>query len=399
MDKKMHEATRIVHAGRNPKEQGWMVNPPIYQSSTIVFPTLKDLIYAERGYSNNDLVEPYELKYGRYGTQTNFALEKAIAEIDCGYNSFVTSSGAAAINTALIAFLKQGDHMLLVDSVYSPTRSFADKFLKKLGIETTYYDPTIGEDIKKLVKKNTKVIFMESPGSLTFEVQDVAAICKVAKKMGVVTIIDNSWASGIYFKPLEHGADVVVTALTKYINGHSDVMMGAITIQEKHYRVMYEAFRYMAVTAAPFSSYMVQRGLRTSKIRMDHCFKSALEIATWLEGRSEVEKVFYPALESDAGHKLWKRDFTGAAGLFTIVLDRKYSNESLARMVDKLHYYGMGYSWGGYESLILPIDPTGVRSVTKWPYSNKTCLRINIGLEDIEDLKEDLEAGFKRLRK
>lgn len=399
MDKKMHEATRIIHAGRDPKEQGWMVNPPIYQTSTIVFPTLKDLIYAERGYSNNDLVEPYELKYGRYGTQTNFALEKAIAEIDGGYNAFVTSSGAAAINTALVAFLKQGDHMLLVDNVYSPTRSFADKFLKKLGIETTYYDPLIGEDIKKLIKKNTKVIFLESPGSLTFEVQDVAAICKVAKKHGVVTIIDNSWASGIYFKPLEHGADVIVTALTKYINGHSDVMMGAITVQEKHFRVMYEAFRYMAVTAAPFSSYMVQRGLRTSKIRMDHCFKSALEIAQWLESRPEVEKVFYPALESDAGHKLWKRDFTGAAGLFTIVLDRKYSNESLARMVDKLHYYGMGYSWGGYESLILPIDPSGVRTATKWPHSNKNCLRINIGLEDVEDLKDDLEAGFKRLRK
>ncbi len=399
MDKKMHEATRVVHAGRNPKEQGWMVNPPIYQTSTIVFPTLKDLIYAERGYSNNDLVEPYELKYGRYGTQTNFALEKAIAEIDGGYNSFVTSSGAAAINTALVAFLKQGDHMLLVDNVYSPTRSFADKFLKKLGIETTYYDPLIGEDIKKLIKKNTKVIFMESPGSLSFEVQDVAAICKVAKKHGVTTIVDNSWASGIYFKPLEHGADVVVTALTKYINGHSDVMMGAITVQEKDFRVMYEAFRYMAVTAAPFSSYMVQRGLRTSKIRMDHCAKTALELAQWLESRSEVSKILYPALESDAGHKLWKRDFTGAAGLFTIILDRKYSNESLARMVDKLHYYSMGYSWGGYESLILPIDATHVRSVTKWPYGDKTCLRINIGLEDIEDLKSDLEAGFKRLRK
>ncbi len=395
----MHEATRVVHAGRNPKEQGWMVNPPIYQTSTIVFPTLKDLIYAERGYSNNDLVEPYELKYGRYGTQTNFALEKAIAEIDGGYNSFVTSSGAAAINTALVAFLKQGDHMLLVDNVYSPTRSFADKFLKKLGIETTYYDPLIGEDIKKLIKKNTKVIFMESPGSLSFEVQDIAAICKVAKKHGVTTIVDNSWASGIYFKPLEHGADVVVTALTKYINGHSDVMMGAITVQEKDFRVMYEAFRYMAVTAAPFSSYMVQRGLRTSKIRMDHCAKTALELAQWLESRSEVSKILYPALESDAGHKLWKRDFTGAAGLFTVILDRKYSNESLARMVDKLHYYSMGYSWGGYESLILPIDPTNVRSVTKWPYSDKTCLRINIGLEDIEDLKSDLEAGFKRLRK
>ena len=395
----MQESTRIVHAGRDPKEQGWMVNPPIYQTSTIVFPTLKDLLYAERGYSNNDLVEPYELKYGRYGTQTNFALEKAIAEIDGGYNSFVTSSGAAAINTALVAFLKQGDHMLLVDNVYSPTRSFADKFLKKLGIETTYYSPLIGEDIKKLIKKNTKVIFIESPGSLTFEVQDVAAICKVAKKHGVVTIVDNSWASGIYFKPLEHGADVVVTALTKYINGHSDVMMGAITVQEKHFRVMYEAFRYMAVTAAPFSSYMVQRGLRTSKIRMDHCFKSALALTKWLEGRSEVEKVLYPALESDAGYKLWKRDFTGAAGLFTIVLDRKYSNESLARMVDRLHYYAMGYSWGGYESLILPIDPSSVRSATKWPYGNKTSLRINVGLEDIQDLQEDLEAGFKRLRK
>ncbi len=395
----MHEATRIVHAGRDPKEQGWMVNPPIYQSSTIVFPTLKDLIYAERGYSNNDLVEPYELKYGRYGTQTNFALEKAIAEIDGGYNSFVTSSGAAAINTALVAFLKQGDHMLLVDNVYSPTRSFADKFLKKLGIETTYYDPKIGEDIKKLIKKNTKVIFLESPGSLSFEIQDVPAICKVAKKMGVVTIVDNSWASGIYFKPLEHGVDVVVTALTKYINGHSDTMMGAITVQEKHFRVMYEAFRYMAVTAAPFSSYMVQRGMRTTKIRMDHCFKSALELAQWLEARPEVEKVLYPALESDESHKLWKRDFTGAAGLFTIILDRKYSNESLARMVDKLHYYAMGYSWGGYESLILPIDPSGVRSITKWAYSNKTCLRINVGLEDIQDLKDDLEAGFKRLRK
>jgi cystathionine beta-lyase len=399
MDKKMHEATRIVHAGRDPKEQGWMVNPPIYQSSTIVFPTLKDLIYAERGYSNNDLVEPYELKYGRYGTQTNFALEKAIAEIDGGYNSFVTSSGAAAINTALVAFLKQGDHMLLVDNVYSPTRSFADKFLKKLGIETTYYDPKIGEDIKKLIKKNTKVIFLESPGSLSFEIQDVPAICKVAKKMGVVTIIDNSWASGIYFKPLEHGVDVIVSALTKYINGHSDTMMGAITVQEKHFRVMYEAFRYMAVTAAPFSSYMVQRGMRTTKIRMDHCFKSALELAQWLEARPEVEKVLYPALESDENHKLWKRDFTGAAGLFTIILDRKYSNESLARMVDKLHYYAMGYSWGGYESLILPIDPSGVRSITKWAHSNKTCLRINVGLEDIRDLKDDLEAGFKRLRK
>ncbi len=397
MDKKTREATKIIHAGRDPKQQGWMVNPPIYQSSTIVFPTLKDLIYAERGYSNNDLVEPYELKYGRYGTQTNFALEHAIAELEGGYNSFVTSSGAAAINTALVAFLKQGDHVLMIDAIYSPTRGFADKFLKKYGVETTYFESSIGEDIEKSIQKNTKVIFMESPGSLTYDIQDVKAICKIAKKHGIVTILDNSWASGIYFKPLEHGVDVSVMALTKYINGHSDTMMGAITVQEKHFRVMYEAFRYMAVNAAPFSSYMVQRGMRTSKIRMDHCFKSALEIAKWLKQRPEVQKVLYPALESDDNHKLWKRDFTGAAGLFSIVLDRKYSKESLARMLDKLNYYGMGYSWGGYESLILPFEV--VRAVTKWPYSENTCIRINIGLEDVEDLKEDLDAGFKRLNK
>ncbi|MCE2687468.1 MAG: cystathionine beta-lyase [Rickettsiales bacterium] len=399
MDKKYQESTKIIHAGRNPKQQGWMVNPPIYQSSTIVFPTLKDLLYAERGYSNNDLVEPYELKYGRYGTQTNFALEQAIAEIENGYNTFVTSSGAAAINTALVAFLKQGDHMLVVDNTYSPTRSFADKFLKKLGVETTYYDPAIGEDIKKLIKKNTKVIFMESPGSLSFEIQDIPAICKIAKKHNIVTILDNSWASGIYFKPLDYGVDVSVMALTKYINGHSDIMMGAITIQEKHFRVMYEAFRYMAVTAAPFSSYMVQRGLRTVKLRMNHCFKSALAIAKWLEERDDVEKVLYPALESDSNYSLWKRDFTGAAGLFSIILNKKYSNESLARMLDKLHLYGMGYSWGGYESLILPFDASKIRTATNWKFGDKTCIRINIGLEDIEDLKEDLESGFKRLKK
>ena len=399
MDKKMHEATKIIHAGRNPKEQGWMVNPPIYQTSTIVFPTYKDFMYAERGYSNNDLVQPYELKYGRYGTQTNFALERAISEIEGGYNTFVTSSGAAAINTALIAFLKQGDHMLLVDNVYSPTRGFADKFLKKLGVETTYFDPHIGAGISKLIKKNTKVIFMESPGSQTFEIQDVPAICKIAKKHDIVTILDNSWASGIYFKAFDHGVDISVMALTKYINGHSDIMMGSITVQEKYFRVMYEAFRYMAVTAAPYSSYMVQRGLRTAKLRMDHCFKSGLEMAMWLESRPEVEKVLYPALPSDENHQLWKRDFTGAAGLFSIILDKKYSNDALARMLDKLHYYGMGYSWGGYESLIIPFDASSIRTATTYPYANKTAFRINIGLEDVEDLKNDLEAGFKRLKR
>ncbi len=396
----MGAATCIVHAGRNTKEQGWMVNPPIYQSSTIAFPTLEDLLKAEKGYSNNDLVKPYELKYGRYGTQTNFALEKAIAEIEGGYNTFVTSSGAAAVSTALVAYLQKGDHLLMVDNVYSPTRGFCDKFLKKFGVETTYYDPLIGAGIEKLIQKNTKVIFMESPGSVSFEVQDVPAICKVAKKHKITSIIDNSWASGIYFKPFDHGADVSVIAVTKYLNGHSDVMMGAITIREKKdFLTMYQAFRYMSVNAAPFSSYMAQRGLRTAKIRMDHIEKSALEIAKWLEKKPEVVKVLYPALPSSPGHKLWKRDFTGAAGVFTFVLDKKYSNSALGKMLNDLHYYVMGYSWGGYESLILPVDATEIRTATKWPYSNNTCLRLSIGLEDVEDLKDDLEAGFKRLKK
>ena len=250
-----------------------------------------------------------------------------------------------------------------------------------------------------MIQPNTKVIFLESPGSQTFEICDTSAICEIAKKHNIITILDNSWASGIYFKPFDHGVDVSVMALTKYINGHSDIMMGSITVQEKHFRVMYEAFRYMAPTAAPYSSYMVQRGFRTSKLRIDHCFKSAVDVATWLSNRPEVETVLYPALASDSNHQLWQRDFTGAAGLFSIVLDRKYSNESLARMVDKLQFFGMGYSWGGYESLILPFDATSIRTATKFNYSGKTCLRINIGLEDIADLKDDLELGFKRLKK
>lgn len=400
MDKNAHQATKIVHSGRHPKEQGGMVNPPIYQSSTIVFPTLEDLLYAERGYADNRLVNPYELKYGRYGTQTNFALEKAISNIEGGYNTFVTAGGASAIGVALTAFLQAGDHILLIDNVYSPTRGFTDKFLKKFGVEVTYFDPLIGEDIEKLIQKNTKVIFIESPGSLSFEIADTAAICKIAKKHDIVTIFDNSWASGLYFKPLEHGVDISVTAITKYINGHSDVMMGAITIKdEKHFRTVYQSFRYMAATASPFSSYLAQRGLRTLKVRMDHIFKSALELASWLEKRPEVEKVFYPALESDSNHNLWKRDFTGAAGLFSFVLNKKYSSEALGKMLDNLQYYGMGYSWGGYESLILPFDASSARTATKWQYGDKTCLRINVGLEDIEDLKADLEAGLERLQK
>jgi cystathionine beta-lyase len=398
MDHKMHDATRIIHAGRNPKEQGWMVNPPIYQSSTIVFPTYQDFLYGEQGYSNNDLVKPYELKYGHYGTQSNFAIEKAIAEIENGYNTFVTSSGKAAVYMAIMAFAGNGDHMLMVDNAYSPTRSFCNNFINKFGVETTFYDPYVGADIEKLIKPNTKVIFMESPGSLSYEVQDIKAICEVAKKHNIVTIVDNSWASGIYFKPLNHGADISLMAVTKYINGHSDIMMGAVTVQERHFKTMYNSFRHLGVVAAPFNCYLAQRGLRTVKVRMDQSAKTALEIATWLEQRPEVAKVLYPALPSSKDHALWKRDFTGAASVFSIVLNKKYSPESMSAMLDGLQLHSMGYSWGGYETLILPINIAKVRTATSWNYGDNTAFRISVGLEDVNDLREDLEAGLNRLK-
>lgn len=399
MTHKMQDATRIIHAGRNPKEQGWMVNPPIYQSSTIVFPTYKDFLYGEQGYANNDMVKPYELKYGHYGTQSNFAIEKAIAELENGFNTFVTSSGKAAVYMALLAFLGHGDNLLMVDNAYSPTRSFCNNFANKFGIETTYYDPYVGSDIEKLIKPNTKVIFLESPGSLSYEIQDVRAICEVAKKHGVVTIVDNSWSSGVYFKPLDHGADVSVMAVTKYINGHSDIMMGAVTVQEKHFKTMYNSFRHLGVVAAPFNCYLAQRGLRTVKVRMDYSAKNTLDLTTWLEQRPEVAQVMYPALPSSKDHALWKRDFTGAASVFSIVLNKKYSPEALSAMLDHLNHFSMGYSWGGYESLIIPINISKVRTATKWPYGDNTAFRISVGLEGGEDLKEDLEEGFKRLGK
>lgn len=390
-------STKLVHAARNPAEQGCMVNPPIYQTSTIVFPTYDDFLYAERAYSKTEFVKPYELKYGRYGTQTNFALEKAIAEIEGGYNTFVTSSGASAINTALVAFLKKGDHLLVVDNVYSPTRGFSDKFLTKFGVETTYFDSSCGAKISELIKPNTKVIFLEAPGSLSFEIQDFEPIIKIAKEKNIITIFDNSWASSVYFRPLEWGVDVSVTALTKYVNGHSDVLMGSITVQEKHFHVMYEAFRYMAPNAAPYNSYLVQRGLRTLKLRMDHSYAAALKMASWLEAHPMVEKVLYPALPSDENHTLWKKYFTGAAGIFSVIMKKKYDKEAMSRMLDNLSLYGMGYSWGGYESLIIPFDASSIRTATKWQYGDKTCFRINIGLEDVEDLQSDLAEGLKRL--
>jgi cystathionine beta-lyase len=323
------------------------------------------------------------------------ALEEAIAELEGGVRTLLTPSGLSAIATALLAFVSAGDEVLVSDSVYRPTRRFCDHVLKRLGVKTTYYDPLLGAGIKELLGDKTKVVFAESPGSQTFEVQDVPAIAKAAHEAGALLILDNTWATPLYFKPFTHGVDVSIQAATKYIVGHADAMLGAITASEKTARAVEKVHEDLGLCPGPEDVYLGLRGLRTLGVRLAHHQQSALELARWLQARPEVERVLHPGLPSDPGHALWKRDFTGASGLFAIIL-KPTSHAALARMLDGLTLFGMGYSWGGFESLILPFDPRDYRTATTWQ-AEGPAIRLHVGLEDIEDLKADLEAGFARL--
>ncbi len=395
MKREAREATRIIHSYRNPSEQSGVVNTPLYQSSTIIFDTYQDLLDKE---SENEDANITKLKYGRYGGKTNFTLENSLAEIENGFGAIITSCGMAAISTTILSYIEQGDHILLSDNCYYPIRHIVSSFLKNFGIEVTYFDADIGIDIEKLIQKNTKLIFLESPGSLTFEIADIKVITAITKKYNIKSILDNSWSSGIYYKAFENNVDISILAVTKYINGHSDVMIGAVIAKEQEdYNRIHATYRTLGTAVSPFSAYLTLRGMRTMKVRMKESQNSALEIAKWLESMPQLSKVFYPALESNEYHDIWKRDFTGAAGLFTIQFDKKYSAQKLSTFYDNLNYFGMGYSWGGYESLILPFGLDGARSVTKNKYQDRSFARINIGLEDVEDLKEDLEEGLKRL--
>ena len=309
--------------------------------------------------------------------------------------SFVVGSGKAAITATLLALLKAGDHLLIVDSVYAPTRRFADHTLSRFGIETTYYDPLIGHGIAELIRPETRVVFCESPGSVTFEVQDLPAIAEAAHAAGAVVITDNTWASPLYFKPFAHGADISIQAATKYVGGHSDLMMGVITTTEElHHRLQAPLYEVASV-AAPDDCYLALRGLRTLAARLERHQRSALQLADWLSHRPEVAKVLYPALPGAPGHELWKRDFLGASGLFGFVL-RPCSKTQLAAMLDHMELFGMGYSWGGYESLLIPTHPEAIRTAVPWR-AEGPLLRIHVGLEDPADLIRDLEAGFARL--
>ncbi|MBL28490.1 MAG: cystathionine beta-lyase [Rhodospirillaceae bacterium] len=384
----MKQDTVLVTAGRDPERNHGVVNPPVYHASTIVFPTVAALENAGK----RDFHKTY---YGRNGTPTTFALEDAVAAAEGAYRSTAVASGKAAICTALLAFLKPGDHLLLVDSCYGPTRAFAKGMLANFGIETTFFDPMIGAGIADLIRPETKVVFTESPGSQTFEVQDIPAIAAAAKAAGAVTIMDNTWASPLYFKPFDHGVDVSVQAGTKYVVGHSDAMLGIVSATE----ATHDAIRRTAVELGgcpgPDDCYLALRGLRTLSVRLVRHQENALRLARWLQQRPEVSEVLYPALPDDPGHTLWKRDFLGASGLFGVVLN-KYSKDALAAMLDGLELFGMGYSWGGYESLIIPTHPESIRTATRWEKPGPT-LRIHAGLEDPDDLIADLERGFGRL--
>jgi cystathionine beta-lyase len=388
----MKEDTIITTAGRHPDENHGFVNPPVYHASTIVSSTL-----AEFREKRAHRWEPGVYTYGRQGTPTHEGLEEACAALLHGDRAVALGSGLAAINAALFAFLEKGDHLLMVDSAYGPARRICDSFLGRFGVETTYYDPLIGAGIKDLIRDNTKIVYLESPGSLTFDVQDIDPIVAEAKKRGCVTIIDDTWSSGVFFKPFDHGIDVSAIAGTKYIVGHSDVMMGVLTTTNEHWQRVRQAASDLGANSGPDDAYLALRGLRTIKVRMERHFETGMKLALWLEARPEVERVLHPGLESDPGHELWKKYFSGACGLFGVVL-KPVEEKAIAAMLDGLELYGMGASWGGFESLILLTNPASTRSATRDRWENAgPMLRIHAGLEHPDDLIDDLDAGFARM--
>jgi len=376
--------TKVVHLGRDPFAHHGFVNPPVYRGSTVLYETLDALKSRKQPYT-----------YGRRATPTTHALEEAITDLEGGATTILTSSGLGAVSTALLAFVSAGDHILITDSAYQPGRAFADRMLKRLGVEITYYDPHAGARITELFRPNTRLVLVESPGSQTFEMQDIPAIAAAARERDIWVLADNTWATPLFCKPLALGVDVSIQAATKYIVGHADAMLGAVTGNARAARHLEHAKEALGTCPGSEETYLGLRGLRTLDVRLERHQKSALAVTEWLAGRNEVDRVLYPALPTDPGHALWKRDFTGASGLFSVVL-KPVPEKSLAAFLDGLKLFGMGYSWGGYESLVVPFDPASYRTASKWTGPGPA-LRFHIGLEAVEDLIRDLDAGFARL--
>jgi cystathionine beta-lyase len=379
-------ATRVVVGGRNPSANHGFVNPPVYHASTVLYPTAEDFLARRSRYL-----------YGRRGTPTSEALEQALRELEGPECAGVTllPSGLAAISTALMSTLNAGDHVLVTDSVYEPTRKFCNGVLARYGITTTYYDPLIGARIAELMQPNTRAVFVEAPGSLSFDMQDVPAIAAAAHAKGAVVLMDNTWATPLYFRPLDKGVDLAIQAGTKYIGGHSDVMLGTVSANKATLPRLLATVRAFGLCVGPDDVYLGQRGLRTMGVRLAHHYQAGLRIARWLEARPEVARVLHPALESHPGHAIWRRDFSGASGLFSFVF-KPVAQTAVNAFLNELTLFGMGASWGGYESLAIPFDCAKVRTATAWAPGGPT-VRLHIGLEDVDDLIGDLERGLAAL--
>jgi cystathionine beta-lyase len=389
----MNPATRLITGGRRaqwtgiPGAPGAVVNPAVWRASTHLYPNVASL---SAGQPDPDNPKFY---YGRQGGPTQWALAEALNDLEPGAGGTVLfPSGVAAITTALLCVLEPGDTLLMADNVYDPSRSFADKYLAPRGINTRYFDPALGAGVAQLFDSSVKAIFLESPGSLTFEVCDVPTICAAARDAGIVSLLDNTWATSLFFPAIRHGADLAITAATKYIVGHSDVMMGSVTASAKTIDVLRATARLLGHVVSPDDAYLALRGLRTMAVRLQQHQHSALTIAQWLASREEVGTVYHPALPGSPGHTLWNRDFSGSSGLFSFTL-KGGNSKKRAAFIEALSLFGIGYSWGGFESLALPVNPAKYRTATQWR-ADGPLIRLHIGLEDSEDLIADLAKGF-----
>lgn len=376
--------TRLAHIGNDPSDYHGFVNPPVVHASTVLFPNAKTMETRAQKYT-----------YGTRGTPTTDALCEAIDALEGSAGTILVPSGLAAVTVPFLAFLSAGDHALIVDSVYFPTRHFCDTMLKRLGVSVEYYDPMIGAGIESLIRPNTKLVHTEAPGSNTFEMQDIRAISAVAHRHDCIVTMDNTWATPLYFKPLDHGVDISIHASTKYPSGHSDILLGTVSANATHWEQLKEANITLGICASPDDSYQILRGLRTMGVRLDRHQESALNIARWLEEREDVARVLHPALPSFPGHELWKRDFTGCSGIFSFVLKAGSQDRFKPKahaFLDALSLFGLGYSWGGFESLALHVGLSD-RKICTAP-SEGPVLRLQIGLEDVADIRKDIEAGL-----
>jgi cysteine-S-conjugate beta-lyase len=385
-------ATRLVTGGRDRATSFDYVNPPLVRGSTVLHDSVADMkARSQARLAGDDEVATY----GIYGTPTHHAFYAALNALEGGYRSWALPTGLAACTMALLAFVRAGDHVLIPDSVYGPTRRFSRQTLARFGVDTTFYDPCIGDELERLFRPTTRVLFLESPGSLTFEMQDVPRLAAIARRRDAFSVIDNTWATPLYFQPLAHGVDVSLHAATKYIGGHSDLLMGTLTVNERAWPAIREAMHFYGLTTSADDVYLAHRGLRSMGARLALHRANAERLIAWLRGQPEVERVLYPALPDDPGHALWQRDMSGASGLFGVVLKPGLPAGALEALVDGAQLFGRGYSWGGYESLMIPAFPE--RTVVPCPYEGRL-FRIAAGLEAADDLVADLERSFAALR-